>query len=69
VYSLNWTLTQLQLTDVLGNVINVDGNAAPFIYDIDRDGKKDLVIGNIYGYIQYYQNVSTTPGASALKLV
>jgi hypothetical protein len=64
-----WVLAQAQLTDVFGNVINVDGNAAPFIYDIDKDGKKDLVIGNIYGYIQYYQNVSTTPGAIALKLI
>lgn len=65
----NWVLTQSQLTDVNGTVINVSGAAAPFIYDIDKDGKKDLIIGNIHGTIQYYRNVSATPGAISLKLV
>ncbi len=64
-----WQLMQLKLTDNTGATINVGGNAAPFIYDIDKDGKKDLVIGDIYGYIQYYQNVTTTPGTISLKLV
>jgi len=64
-----WHLQQLTLTDMGGATINVDGNAAPFIYDIDKDGKPDLVIGNIYGTIRYYRNMSTTPGTISLKLV
>ena len=64
-----WQMAQEQLTDMTGAVINVSGNAAPFIYDIDRDGKPDLVIGSINGYLQYYRNVSTTPGTVKLQLV
>ncbi|NCX95480.1 MAG: VCBS repeat-containing protein [Chitinophagia bacterium] len=64
-----WVISQLQVTDVTGTVINADGNAAPFIYDVDRDGKPDLVIGNNYGTIQYYRNVSTGSGVFRLQLV
>jgi hypothetical protein len=65
----NWTLVSATLTDMSGTPINVDGYAAPFIYDIDKDGKADLIIGNIYGYIQYYRNVATTPGSIKLELI
>jgi hypothetical protein len=64
-----WHPMQVTLTDNTGTAINVGGHAAPFIYDIDKDGKKDLLIGNIYGTIAYYQNVSTTPGSVSLKLI
>ncbi|MFI5196515.1 MAG: FG-GAP-like repeat-containing protein, partial [Chitinophagales bacterium] len=64
-----WQLMQLQLTDASSNTINVGDHAAPFIYDIDKDGKKDLVIGYGSGYLQYYRNVSTTPGTIMLQLV
>jgi len=39
--------------------INVDANAAPFIYDVNNDGLPDLVIGNMYGRIAYYWNFGT----------
>jgi hypothetical protein len=65
----DWQLNQLVLKDNVGTDINVGGNAAPFIYDIDKDGKPDLIIGNIYGYVQYYRNVSSTAGAISLKLI
>jgi len=65
----NWQMTEQYLTDVDGDTINVGAYAAPFVYDIDKDGKKDLIIGSIYGTITYYQNVSTTPGTVMLKLV
>ncbi len=64
----DWQPNQLVLKDIDGNTINVGGNAAPFIYDIDKDGRKDLIIGNIYGYLQFYHNESTTPGVIKLKL-
>ena len=57
------------LQDETGTAINVDGYAAPFVYDIDKDGLKDLVIGNIYGTLVYYRNVSTSPGVIKLQLI
>lgn len=65
----DWQLEQMDLKDENGNNINVGGYAAPFIYDVDKDGKKDLLIGSIFGYVQYYRNVATTPGAIKLKLI
>ncbi|PQJ13032.1 hypothetical protein CJD36_004615 [Flavipsychrobacter stenotrophus] len=65
----NWQPMVTTLTDDTGGVINVGGRATPFIYDIDKDGKKDLVIGNLYGTVQYYQNITTTPGTIKLKLI
>ncbi len=54
--------TQMHLQDSSGAVISVFENAAPFIYDLNRDGKPDLLIGSKYGYLAYYENISTTPG-------
>ncbi len=62
----NWVLNEAQLKDTAGTVINVGGNAAPCIYDVDKDGKPDLVIGSTFGYFVYYRNISTTAGALAL---
>jgi len=64
-----WQLKALQLTDVHGDTINVEGRAAPCIYDMDKDGKKDLVIGNILGTLVYYQNTGTTPGVAQFTLI
>jgi len=63
-----WVLQQLVLTDHNGDTINVGGYSAPFIYDIDKDGKNDLIIGGFGGNIEYYENISTTPGAISLSL-
>ncbi len=65
----DWQLVQLELTDENGTVIDLTGNAAPFIYDVDKDGKPDLLIGSIFGYVSYYRNVSVTPGTIRLKLI
>jgi len=65
----DWQPVQLPLKDAGGADINVGAYAAPFIYDIDKDGKNDLIIGNMYGYVQYYRNVSSTPGTISLQLI
>ncbi len=65
----DWQLTELVLTDMNGDTINSGGYSAPFIYDLDKDGKPDLIIGCLYGTLSYYQNVSTTPGVIRLKLI
>ena len=65
----DWQLTELVLTDMNGDTINTGGYSAPVIYDLDKDGKADLIIGNVYGTLEYYQNVSTTAGIIRLKLI
>jgi len=65
----DWQISQLTLTDMTGTTINVGQNAAPFIYDVDKDGKPDLLIGSLYGTLRYYRNVSTIPGTISLQLI
>lgn len=64
-----WVLAQAILTDNTGAIINTGGNAAPFIYDLDKDGKPDLIIGAYSGKLFYYRNISTTSGVVSLKLI
>jgi hypothetical protein len=63
-----WSLTQLMLTNSTGDTIDVGYNAVPYIYDIDLDGKKDLLIGNQSGRIVYYKS-SGTGSAPTLTFV
>jgi len=41
-------------------VAAVDGSAKPVYYDLDRDGKKDLISGSASGKIFIYKNYGTT---------
>lgn len=42
-------------------VLNTDvGHAAPFVYDFDGDGKRDLLVGQMgAGHLRIYKNVGT----------
>ncbi len=64
----NWQpdLAQQPLKDLNNNIITVNNNAAPFIYDLNKDGKPDLIIGSLSGSLTYYKNVSTIPGVVLL---
>lgn len=44
-----------------GEFINVDvGHAAPFVYDFDKDGKRDLLVGQFgQGRLRIYRNIGT----------
>lgn len=64
-----WSLVTDVLKDQAGNIIDVGDYAAPAIYDIDADGKKDLVSGNQFGALYYYQNNGTVPGSTNLVMV
>lgn len=46
-------------TDHLGNSITVDQYAAPQLFDLNKDGLLDLIIGKKTGEMVYYQNIGT----------
>lgn len=39
--------------------MNVGSKAAPIFYDWNEDGLKDMVVGDTYGYINYFRNTGT----------
>ncbi|MBI4778803.1 VCBS repeat-containing protein [Candidatus Desantisbacteria bacterium] len=39
--------------------INVGGKAAPVFYDWNEDGLEDMIVGDEYGYINYFRNTGT----------
>lgn len=60
-----WKYTH-KLRDVSGNLIDVGEYAMPCIYDLNKDGKPDLIIGYMTGKLYYYENVGA-PGELKLK--
>lgn len=63
----DWQLWLRELLDRKGKVIRANNNATPFIYDVDKDGKNDLVSGMRLGYIYYYHNFATNTGDYQLE--
>ncbi|WP_276133932.1 T9SS type A sorting domain-containing protein [Polluticoccus soli] len=64
----DWRLSQKLLRDKNATVIDVSNYAAPLIYDINADGKKDLLVGNEPGTISYYKNLGSS-GQASLEFV
>lgn len=52
-----WQLTHMVLKDINNVDIDSSQSASPFIYDMNKDGKKDLLIGGQGGWLAYYENV------------
>lgn len=57
--TMNFSIAQIPLLDDLGNLISVSGSATPELFDLDDDGKLDLIIGQENGPLLYYKNVGT----------
>ncbi len=57
-----WALEQPYLRDENGDTIDVGYYASPYIYDIDKDGKPDLLCGSQTGWITFYKNNPTPIG-------
>lgn len=64
-----WGGSGIELLNTLNAKIDVGNYATPFIYDIDKDGKKDIISGNELGYLYYYQNTGTIPGTISMKYI
>lgn len=61
----DWALMQGDLS-AGSTTIDVGGNAAPFIYDFDKDGFNDLIIGNMKGTLVYYKSQGKATGQKPL---
>ncbi len=63
IYKNSGTNSQPRFTDHFllraGGQLLFHPRANPTIYDLDRDGVKDLVLGNDNGYIYFYCNIGT----------
>ena len=42
------------------NVFNIGSRSAPRIYDFDKDGLIDILVGELLGYVYFLKNVGTT---------
>ncbi|MEO5571834.1 MAG: T9SS type A sorting domain-containing protein [Bacteroidia bacterium] len=59
----NYVLIQPGMTACNGSLIDIGSYATPFIVDLNRDGKLDLVIGEKSGNLNYYENTGTVTNA------
>lgn len=57
--------------EAAGEAIDTDiGHAAPYVYDFDRDGKRDLLVGQFgEGKLRIYRNVGSNekPGFAKVE--
>ncbi len=56
------------LSDSLANVF-VDQYSFPFMYDVDNDGKKDMLVGNVYGTLEYFKDTSLSATTKEFKKI
>ncbi|MFA5123470.1 FG-GAP-like repeat-containing protein, partial [Zavarzinia sp.] len=51
------------------NVVSVGVQSAPSLADLDNDGDLDLVVGESFGRLKYFENTGTTATPAYLELV
>lgn len=66
----NFLLSMSRFTNSSGRPIDVGDVAAPQIFDVDNDGKNDLVVGGANGKLSYFHHVgsptATTPALDSV---
>ena len=66
-YLLNQSATQWDFTPGLQSLrVNTVEFDTPFFYDIDQDGRADLLVGRVTGKLEYHRNEGGDPPAFAL---
>lgn len=55
------------LLDGSGAKVQTIGYSVPLVYDMNKDGHNDLILGDQTGYIYYYQNAGFTSGVTNLR--
>jgi hypothetical protein len=55
----DFTLSQANLTDNNAAIIDIGQYSTPHLVDLDRDGDKDLIIGERNGNLNYYENIGS----------
>ena len=58
----------LNYSDQSGNVISAGQYASPQLFDLNNDGKLDLILGKKTGELMYYQNTGSTTNPSFILL-
>ena len=56
---LSFELQAAPMADNTGDVIDVGQSATPQIFDVDADGKNDLLVGCLNGSVVYYRNIGS----------
>ncbi len=60
-----WTLAEMEMTRNGADLMDVWANASPAFYDVNKDGKSDLVLGQDDGTLTAYLNTNTASGVVA----
>lgn len=63
-----WSATGELIKTTKNTTLDVGSKAAPLVYDIDTDGRPDLIVGSEMGFLFYYKNTGA-PGAVAFDSV
>ncbi|WP_159038603.1 T9SS type A sorting domain-containing protein [Brumimicrobium mesophilum] len=64
----NFVLDQINMTDNLGQVIQVGAFASPQIFDLNNDGLLDIIIGEKNAGLTFYKNIGT-PTLPSFELI
>jgi hypothetical protein len=56
---VSFELQAAPIADNTGDAIDVGQSATPQIFDVDEDGKNDLLVGSLNGSVFYYRNVGS----------
>lgn len=61
-----WTTAPKSVLDASGTPVSTNSYSVPLVYDMNKDGKNDLLAGDAVGSLFYFQDMSLTPGTTEL---